>query len=90
MESWQQLIRRTDRGVIVYSVLGLHTQDSSSGHFSLTADQCLLVEKGEVIGKVKGVINGDFLGSLLQEDSQLGYVEGEDNPGYAFWATVAG
>jgi PmbA protein len=88
--TWDELIKHTEHGMIIYSVLGLHTQDSSSGHFSLTADQCLLVEHGKVVGKVKAVINGDFLGALLQEDSKLGFVEGEDNPGFAFWATVAG
>jgi PmbA protein len=90
LSSWDELIKQTERGMIVYSILGLHTQDASSGHFSLTADQCLLVEHGEIVGKVKGVINGDFLGALLQEESRLGAVEGEDNPGFAFMATVAG
>lgn len=89
LPSWEELVRRTDIGVIVYSVLGMHTQDVASGHFSLTADQCLLVEQGKIVGKVKGVISGDFLGSLLQDDSQLALVEGEDNPGYAFWAMMA-
>jgi PmbA protein len=88
--TWEELIKQTEHGMIIYSVLGLHTQDASSGHFSLTADQCLLVEQGEIVGKVKAVINGDFLGALLQEDSRLGSVVGEDNPGFAFWATVAG
>jgi PmbA protein len=90
MESWDELVKQTEQGMIVYSVLGLHTQDASSGHFSVTADQCLLVEHGKIVGKVKGVINGDFLGALLQEESRLGMMEGEDNPGFAFWATVVG
>jgi PmbA protein len=90
LDSWDELIKQTARGMIVYSILGLHTQDASSGQFSVTADQCLLVENGEIIGKVKGVINGDFLGALLQTESRLGSVTGEDNPGFAFMATVAG
>jgi PmbA protein len=90
LNTWDDLIQQTERGMIIYSILGLHTQDASSGHFSLTADQCLLVEQGEIVGKVKAVINGNFLGALLQEESRLGFLEGEDNPGFAFWATVAG
>jgi PmbA protein len=86
--AWEELVGGTERGLIVYSVLGLHTQDASSGWFSLTADQCLLVEKGQITGKVKAVINGDFLGSLLREDSGFGWVAGEDNPGYAFMANA--
>jgi PmbA protein len=86
--TWEELIGQTERGLIVYSVLGLHTQDAGSGQFSLTADQCLLVEHGQITGKVKAVINGDFLGSLLREDSQFGRVAGEDNPGYSFIANA--
>jgi PmbA protein len=86
--NWDDLIRKTAHGLIVYSVLGLHTQDSSSGHFSLTADQCLLVEEGEVVGRIKAIINGDFLGSLPQAGGELGLVAGEDNPGYSFTANA--
>lgn len=89
LPSWDEQLKNTERGLIVYSILGMHTQDSSSGHFSVTADQCLLVEDGEIKGKVKAVINGDFLNSLIQEDSQLCLVEGDDNPGYWFSAQAA-
>ncbi len=86
---WDDLIKTVDRGLIVLSVLGLHTQDSSSGSFSLTADQGLLVEDGRVIGKTKAVINGDFLKSLTLNDSQFGKVENEDNPGYLMMANAS-
>jgi PmbA protein len=89
MNSWDELIQKTEYGLIVYSVLGLHTQDSSSGHFSLTADQCLLVKNGEIAGKIKAIINGDFLGSLKKETSEFAVAEGEDNPGYLFVANAA-
>jgi PmbA protein len=88
LPSWEKLVAETERGLIVYSILGLHTQDAGSGQFSLTADQCLLVEHGRIIGKVKAVLNGDFLGSLLREDSRFGLAVGEDNPGYAFTANA--
>ncbi len=88
LPEWEHLVRNTERGLIVYSVLGMHTQDSSSGSFSLTADQCLLVENGAITGKVKAVINGDFLASLAAETSYFGKVAGEDNPGYSFLATA--
>lgn len=87
--SWEDLIKTVDRGMIVLSVLGLHTQDSSSGSFSLTADQGLLVENGQIIGKTKAVINGDFLKSLTLEDSRFGKVESEDNPGYLMIANAS-
>lgn len=86
---WQELIKTIDRGLIVLSVLGLHTQDSSSGNFSLTADQGLLIENGQIIGKTKAVINGDFINSLTLKESQFGTVDGEDNPGYLMTANVS-
>lgn len=87
--SWDNLIQTVDHGLIVLSVLGMHTQDSSSGTFSLTADQGLLVENGRIIGKAKTVINGDFLNSLTRNDSQFGIVDSEDNPGYLMMATAS-
>lgn len=87
--SWDELVKTVERGLIVLSVLGLHTQDSSSGSFSLTADQCLLVENSQIIGKTKAVINGDFLKSLTLKDSHFGKVEGEDNPGYLMTANAS-
>ncbi len=88
MDSWDEKLKKTELGLIVYSVLGLHTQDHSSGKFSLTADQCLLVKNGAVAGKVKAVINGDFLGALKKETSQFVAVAGEDNPGFIFVANA--
>lgn len=87
--SWEELIKTIDRGLIVLSVLGLHTQDSALGSFSLTADQSLLVENGQILGKTKAVINGDFLTSLNLNDSLFGTVEGEDNPGFLMRATAS-
>jgi PmbA protein len=87
--SWEELIKTIDCGLIVLSVLGLHTQDSTSGSFSLTADQSLLVENGQIIGKTKAVINGDFLNSLTLNDSQFGTVAGKDNPGLLMMAAVS-
>lgn len=88
LPTWEDLIHQTDQGLIVYSVLGMHTQDPASGSFSLSADQCLFVEHGEIKGKVKAVINGDFLQSLTSSQSYFGKVEDEDNPGYSFIASV--
>jgi PmbA protein len=88
MDLWDEKLKKTELALIVYSVLGLHTQDSSSGKFSLSADQCLLVKNGAVAGKVKAVINGDFLEALKKESSQFTTVTGEDNPGFTFMANA--
>lgn len=88
LPTWEELIRDTKDGLIVYSLLGLHTQDATSGSFSLTADQALRVRDGEILGKTKAVISGDFLASLHQTESRLGSFAGEDNPGYAMTAVA--
>ena len=85
---WEEMLKTIDRGLIIYSVLGMHTQDTTSGHFSLTADQCLYVEKGKIQGKTKAVINGDFIRALNHQESRLCKVAGEDNPGFVFIANA--
>lgn len=85
---WEETLSSIERGLIIYSVLGMHTQDATSGNFSLTADQCLLVEKGKIQGKIKAVINGDFIRALNHEESRLLKVAGEDNPGFVFTANA--
>ena len=74
--------------LIVHSILGLHTQDYSTGRFSLTADQCLLVRNGEVQGKVRTVIAGDFVGALRAEDTVFATYPYEENPACCFRAFV--
>jgi PmbA protein len=88
LKPWDKILTNTEFALIVYSVLGLHTQDSSSGKFSLTADQCLLLKNGTIAGKVKAVINGDFFGALTKDSSQLISVAGHDNPGFRFTANA--
>ena len=74
--------------LIVHSILGLHTQDYSSGDFSLTADQCLWVEKGEIKGKVKAVIAGNFFMALQSTDTAFAYTQRDDNPSMLFQVDV--
>jgi PmbA protein len=80
------VIKKLDRGLIVHSVLGLHTQDFSSGKFSLKADQCLLIEKGKIKGKVEAVIAGDFLTGLNASDSIFAKFLQEENPAFCMRA----
>jgi PmbA protein len=86
LQPQESLLSTTSRALIVCSVLGLHTQDAASGSFSLTADQCLLVEAGKIQGKVSAVISGGFLDALLDESTVFAIVAGLDNPMMAFQA----
>ncbi|HHU50828.1 MAG TPA: hypothetical protein GXZ36_03265 [Firmicutes bacterium] len=83
-----ETLRTMGEVLIVHSILGLHTQDYSSGRFSLTADQCLLVKNGEVKGKTRTVIAGDFMGALRAKDTVFVTYPHEENPACCFRAYV--
>jgi PmbA protein len=87
--SIETLYKEVGSCLIVHSILGLHTQDYSSGDFSLTADQCLWVEGGEIRGKVKAVIAGNFLKALNDADTKFADSPWDDNPACLFVADVS-
>lgn len=88
MDSIADLYRKAGDCLIIHSILGLHTQDYSSGDFSLTADQCLWMEGGEARGKVKAVISGNFLRALVDPATLFAYSPWDDNPACLFMADV--
>lgn len=70
-----------ESALLVCEVLGIHTQDAASGNFSLTASQSLEVSAaGEVGGKVKAVISGNFFAVLADPATRFARVEGKDLP----------
>ncbi len=74
------LISDMDEGILVTSVLGLHTQDSSSGNYSLAAPQSLKIENGKLKGRVKAVIGGNFLQHLADPCTRYAGSKGENAP----------
>jgi PmbA protein len=85
----EEVIQELDDGLIIYSLLGLHTQDYSSGKFSLKADQCLLVKNGEIRGKVEALIVGNFLEGLKADDSIFARATQEENPAFCMKVHVS-
>lgn len=70
--SYNRLVKSMKYGMIVYGILGMHTQDSKSGDYSLAVDQGLLVENGEVKGKIKNAsIDGNFFEALKSKDTKF-------------------
>lgn len=53
--SRDELLRSIDRGILVESVIGMGQGNTLSGAFSNTVGLAYLVEKGEVVGRVKDV-----------------------------------
>lgn len=80
-QSLEELVKSVDKGLLIYSVLGMHTQDSSSGRYSLSAPRCLIIENGELKGKVKATLNGNFFDNINDPNSRFGWDPHEDNPG---------
>jgi PmbA protein len=68
-------------GVLVLSVLGVHTQDASSGDFSLSAPQALGIRNGVPTGRLRGTISGNLFDLLRMDDLNLVRFEGEHTPG---------
>ncbi len=79
-QSLEELVKSVDTGLLVYSVLGMHTQDSTSGRFSLSAPRCLVIENGELKGKVKATLSGNFFDNINDSRSRFGWDPYEDNP----------
>jgi len=89
IKTLEEVIQELDDGLIIYSLLGLHTQDYSSGKFSLKADQCLLVKNGEIRGKVEALIVGNFLEGLKADDSIFARATQEENPAFCMKVHVS-
>ncbi len=70
--SYKRLIRNIKYGLIVCDILGMHTQDSKSGKYSLAVDQGLLIENGEIKGKIKNAsIDGNFFEALKNKNTKF-------------------
>jgi len=71
-------------GALVLSVLGVHTQDSASGDFSLSAPQVLVLGPDGPIGRMRGTISGNLFELLSADTLRFVAFEGENLPGLLF------
>ncbi len=76
--------RRAEGGIVVLSVLGVHTQDSASGDFSLSAPQVLGLRGGKPAGRLRGTISGNLFDMLRNADLVRVRFPGEHTPGLLF------
>jgi PmbA protein len=56
--------------VLILSVLGLHTQDSVSGSYSLSAPHSLRIIKGQIAGKIDVKLTGNFFADMAASTTQ--------------------
>lgn len=71
-------------GVLVLSVLGVHTQDHISGDFSLSAPIALALDAGAPAGRLRGTISGNLWDTLREADLRFVDVPHETTPGMLF------
>ena len=57
---WVKALQGVEDGVLVLSVLGLHTQEAVSGSYSLSAPHSLRILKGQIVGKTDVKLTGNF------------------------------
>jgi PmbA protein len=87
-KTFTDLIKEVESGLLIYGVLGMHTQDTTSGRFSLSAPRTLVIEDGELKGKVKVTISGNFFDLINSPDTAFGWDEHEDDPAIALTCNV--
>jgi predicted Zn-dependent protease len=79
-----EALESVGHGLYALSLLGLHTQDTTRGDFSLSAPQALAIRDGALAGRRKAVLAGDFLGALAGPDLRLVEVPHFELPGLLF------
>jgi PmbA protein len=77
---WQAMLSRIEDGILILSVLGMHTQNSVSGEYSLSAPQSLRIINGKIVGKTDVKLNGNFFKDLGASTTQFGKSEIETKP----------
>ncbi len=69
--NYNKMVKEIKYGLIAYDVLGMHTQNSKKGDYSIPILESLLVENGEIKGAVKkGTIAGNIFDSLKDEKTK--------------------
>jgi len=71
-------------GALILSVLGVHTLDSASGDFSLSAPQALILGADGPRGRIRTTISGNVFAVLRDEALRLVRFENEPTPALLF------
>lgn len=77
---WGDVLTEIEDGILILSVLGMHTQNSVSGEYSLSAPQSLRILNGKIVGKRDVKLSGNFFKDLASPVTQLGRPEFETKP----------
>lgn len=69
-DNWTDALTQIEDGVLVLSVLGLHTQDPVSGNYSLSAPQSIRIRGGKLAGKADVKLAGSFFKDLASPETR--------------------
>lgn len=70
--SMKSLIESVDHGYLVWGCQGSHTSNTETGGFSFVASPGLLIEKGAVVGGVRGAMVSGNISSLMRNVERVG------------------
>jgi PmbA protein len=79
--AYEEALAAAAGGALVLSVLGVHTQDFTSGDFSLSAPQTLAVGPRGPEGRLRATISGNVFELLRSPELALVRFPGEPTPG---------
>jgi len=77
---WVEALQTVEDGVLVLSVLGLHTQEAVSGSYSLSAPHSLRIIKGQIVGKTDVKLTGNFLADLAAPTTKTAHSKLDIHP----------
>ncbi|MDR3600668.1 MAG: metallopeptidase TldD-related protein [Desulfosporosinus sp.] len=77
---WAKALEGVADGVLVLSVLGLHTQEAVSGSYSLSAPHSLRILKGQIVGRTDVKLTGNFFVDLLAATTKAAHSELDIHP----------
>ncbi|MBP1759106.1 MAG: putative Zn-dependent protease-like protein [Firmicutes bacterium] len=77
---WFKALQGVEDGVLILSVLGLHTQDSVSGTYSLSAPHSLRILKGQIVGKTDVKLTGNFFSDLAAPTTKTALSDLDNHP----------
>jgi PmbA protein len=79
--SYDDAVAEASGGAMVLGVLGVHTQDFTSGDFSLAAPQTLAIGADGFSGRLRATISGNLFEILRGKELALVRFPGEHTPG---------
>jgi PmbA protein len=79
--SFESCLKSIDEGIMIFDILGLHTQSPVSGDYSLPCPNALYIKKGRIIGRARPIIVGNFFQDINQDDLEIIDFPLEDFPG---------